>query len=189
MSMSRPDEAIKEVDRALELDPLSLSITYSAGWIHFQAGRYEDGIALTEKALDIDPANAAAHGYLASEYLWRGQYDRAIAEFRTAQKLRGSYSPYAIEVAHVYAVEGRRKEARSILVRLLSDPKWGKVAPYSFAVTYAALGQREEAFNWLWKSVADHSCTVVEINTDRALDLLRSDPRFAEIRRQFRLPS
>lgn len=117
-----------------------------------------------------------------------GQFERAIEEFQKAQKLRGSYSPYAIEIAHVYAVEGRKSEARSALARLLPDPKWGEVAPYSFAVTYAALGQKDNAFSWLQKSVDDHSCTVIEISTDRALDPLRSDPRFAVIRRQFRLP-
>jgi hypothetical protein len=42
----------------------------------------------------------------------------------------------------VYAVEGRRSEARKTLAYLLSDPQWGNVAPYSFAVTYAALGQK-----------------------------------------------
>ncbi len=188
IAMSRPEEAIQQIDRSLELDPLSLPITYSAGWIYFQAGRHEEGLALSKKALEIDPANAPAHGGLAADYLTTGQYDRAIDEFRTAQKLRGGYSPYAIEVAHVYAVEGRRSEARSTLSRLLVDPQWGKVAPYSFAVTYAALGQKDNAFAWLRKSVDDHSCTVIEISTDRALDPLRSDPRFSEIRRAFRLP-
>ncbi len=186
--MSRPDEAIKEIDRALELDPLSLPITYNAGWIYFQTGRHEEGLTLSKKALEIDPNNAPAHGGLAADYLLMGQYDRAIEEFHAAQKLRGGYSPYAIEVAHVYAVEGRRSEARNALARLLPDPKWGNLAPYSFAVTYAALGQKDDAFAWLQKSVVDHSCTVIEISTDRALDPLRSDHRFAEIRRQFRLP-
>jgi tetratricopeptide (TPR) repeat protein len=188
IAMSRPNEAIKEIDRALELDPLSLPITYNAGWIYFQTGRYEEGVTLSKKALEIDPNNAPAHGGLAADYLSMGQYDRAIEEFRAAQKLRGGYSPYAIEVAHVYAVEGRRSEARHALARLLSEPKWGSVAPYSFAVTYAALGQKDDAFTWLQKSVDDHSCTVIEISTDRALDPLRSDPRFAQIRRLFRLP-
>src|SRR5579859_1972970 len=188
MAMLRPDEAVRQIDRARELDPLSLSSAYNAGWIYFQAGRYEEGILLTKKALEIEPTSAPAHGGLAAEYMVRGEFDRAVEEFRTAQKLRGGYSPYAIEVAHVYAVEGRKREARDTLAPLLADPQWGKAAPYSFAVTYAALGQKDNAFVWLRRSVNDHSCTVTEINTDRALEPLRADPRFAEIRRQFRLP-
>jgi len=188
LAMSRPEEAIQQVDRALELDPLSLPVAYNAGRIYFEAGRHAAGLALTRRALDIDPNNAPTHGSLAAEYLSTGVYDQAIAEFRAAQKLRGGYSPYAIEVAHVYAVEGWRTAARDTLEPLLSDPKWGEVAPYSFAVTFAALGQKDKAFRWLRKSVEDHSCTVNEISTDQALDPLRGDARFAEIRRQFRLP-
>lgn len=187
VAMSRGDEAVEEIDRALELDPLSLPVAYNAGSIHFLTGRRDEGLALARKALEIDPNCAPAHGGLASDYLNMGDFQKAIDEFRRAQELRAGYSPYAVEIAQVYAVEGKKNEAYRALARLLSDPGWGKVAPYTFAVTYAALGQKNEAFKWLQKSVDDHSCSVMEVNTDHGLDPLRSDPRFTKIRLQFGL--
>ena len=188
-AMQRPDEAIQQIDRALELDPLSLGILYNAGWVYVSAGRDNEGILLAQRALEIDPSSAPAHGTLAIAYQAKGLYQGAIGEFRQAQKLRGSYSPYAVEVAHVYALAGEKNRARSLLSSLLADHGWGSAAPYSFAVTYAALGDKDKAFDWLRRSIDDHSCTVTEINTDRGLDVLRTDSRFLAIRRQFHLIS
>jgi hypothetical protein len=85
--------------------------------------------------------------------------------------------------AHTYALEGRNHRARTLLASLLSDSRWGDAAPYSFAVTYAALGQKDSAFRWLQRSVEDRSCTARELNNDHGLDPLRSDPRFSQIAR------
>ena len=188
-AMKRPDEAIRQIDRALELDPLCLGIQYNAGWVYLSLGRYDKALHFAQRALEIDPSSAPAHGTLAVAYQTKGLYAQAIDEFREAQKLRGSYSPYAVEVAHVYALAGEKNRARSLLSSLLADGGWGTAAPYSFAVTYAALGDKDKAFSWLKRSIDDHSCTVTEINTDRSLDFLRTDPRFLDIRRQFHLIS
>jgi hypothetical protein len=94
-----------------------------------------------------------------------------------------------VEVAHIYALAGEKNRARSLLSSLLADGGWGMAAPYSFAVTHAALGDKEKAFGWLKRCIDDRSCTVTEINTDRSLDILRTDHRFLEIRRQFHLIS
>src|ERR1035437_6874773 len=102
---------------------------------------------------------------------------------------RGYAHTYALEGrnhrarTHTYALEGRNHRARTLLASLLSDSRWGDAAPYSFAVTYAALGQKDSAFRWLQRSVEDRSCTARELNNDHGLDPLRSDPRFSQIAR------
>ncbi|MGH9433956.1 MAG: tetratricopeptide repeat protein, partial [Terriglobia bacterium] len=188
-AMLRRDEAIREIRRALDLDPLSVAVNYGAGSILTQAGRYDEAVRQLQKTLQIDPNNAVTHGVLAVAYERKRLYEQATSEFETAQRLQGGYSPYAVEVAHVYAQAGQSARARSILRELRRDRKWGTVAPYNLAVTYAALGDKDRAFHWLQESVNARSCTVAEINADRDLDPLRSDPRFNGIRRQFRLPS
>ena len=186
--MLRPDEALREIHRALELDPLSLSVNYGEAWVHIEAGRYDEALQQMNKTLEIDPNSAVAHGTLAVAYMNKGPSDEAIKEFHRAQQLRGEYSSYAVEVARVYAIAGRKTMAWKTLHPLLADCKWGLVAPYDFAVTYAALGNKDEAFHWLWRSVDDRSCTLTEINTDRALDALRSDPRFQDLLRRMDFP-
>ena len=188
-AMLRPEEAVREIKRALELDPLSVAINYGAGTVFTQAGRHDEAIGQLKKALEIDPGNAVTHGALAVAYERKKLYEKAAVEFETAQRLQGGYSPYAIEVAHVYVTDGRTAKAQAILRDLLADGKWAKASPMSFARVYASLGEKEAAFRWLQKSIDDRSCTVAEVNTDRDLDPLRSDPRFEQIRRQFRLPN
>ncbi|HEV2383597.1 MAG TPA: tetratricopeptide repeat protein [Terriglobia bacterium] len=188
-AMLRHDEAIREIHRALDLDPLSVAINYGAGAIYVQAGRYDEAVGQLQDTLKIDPNNAVTHGTLAVAYECKRLYQQSAREFETAQRLSGGYSPYAIEIAHVYAAEGQASKARSSLRALLADGKSAEVSPLSFARAYAALGEQEQAFHWLQKSMDDRSCTVAEINTDRDLDPLRSDPRFEQIRRRYHLPS
>ena len=188
-AMLRQEEALREIRRALDLDPLSVAINYGAGLIYTQVGRYEEAIRQLQKALEIDPNNAVTHGALAVAYERERLFGRAVSEFETAQRLSGGYSPYAVELVHVYALEGQVPKARAALRGLRADGKWAEVSPLSFARAYVALGEKKEAFRWLQKSIDDHSCTVAEINTDRDLDALRSDPRFEEIRHRFHLPN
>ena len=179
-AMKRPDEAIQHISRALELDPLAIGIRYNAGSIYLAAGRLDEAEVIAKRAIELDPNCAPAHGTLALVYEAQREYAAAINEFETAQKLRAGYSPYAVEVAHMYALEGNRLRARTVLTSLLSDSGWAQVAPYTFALTYAALGQKDHAFHWLKRCADDRSCTALEFN-NRALDPLRSDPRFAQI--------
>ena len=179
-AMKRPDEAMQQIGRALELDPLAIGIRYNAGAIYLAAGRLDEADAFAKRSIELDPNCAPAHGTLALVYEARQEYAAAIKEFETAQKLRAGYSPYAVEVAHVYALQGKRERARTLLASLLSDSGWAEVAPYTFALTYMALGQKDHAFHWLKRCTDDRSCTALEFNS-RALDPLRSDPRFAQI--------
>ena len=188
-AMMRSSEAMREINTALNLDPLSTAINYNKGFILMQAQRYGEAIEQFKKALEIEPKSAAAHGGLALAYMRNGMYKEAKAEFRIAQNLRGEFSPYEVEIAHVEALEGNSDSARRQLKLLKKKRGWGLTAPYTFAVSYAALGEKDEAFRWLQASVDDHSCTVSEINTDPALAPLRSDPRFTNIRTQFRVPN
>lgn len=182
-AMNRPDEAILHINRAVELAPLAVGIRYNASRVYLAAGRREEAVRAAKWALEIDPNSAPAHGTLAAAYAAEGLYGRAIAEFQTAQKLRAGYSAYAIEVAHMYALEGAKDRAQGLLASLVSDSHWTQAAPYNFALTYAALGQKEKAFFWLKRCEDDRSCTASEINNDHGLDPLRSDARFARITR------
>ena len=184
-AMKRHDEAIQHINRALELDPLAIGIRYNAGSIYLAAGRTDEALSIAKHALEMDPASAPAHGTLARVYLAKGEYEQALAEMRAAQDLRAEASPYAVEEARIYAMEGKTELARQQLAAVLRGRGWTKVAPYTFALTYAELGEKDKAFYWLQRSIDDHSCTASEINTDPGLDPLRPDARFSQIARLF----
>lgn len=182
----RYDEAIREMQHAIDLDPLSINASQNFGYVYALAGRYDEAITQLHKALDLDPNNPATHGYLGLAYEWKGDYPQSLDEFRTAQKVSGRLVPYAAGVAQVLALAGRTKEARVILNDLFVARKQEPVAAASFAQIYAALGDRDKAFLWLQQAIDERSCTVLELN-DHSFDSLKSDHRFAEIRRELKL--
>jgi len=76
---------------------------------------------------------------------------------------------------------GKRNEARKELAELQELSKQRYVSPDLFALIYAALGDKDQAFAWLEKSVEQHDLTTAHLKVDQRFDPLRSDPRFAEL--------
>jgi TolB-like protein/DNA-binding winged helix-turn-helix (wHTH) protein/Tfp pilus assembly protein PilF len=186
IAVQRPDDAIREMRRALELDPLSITVSQNAGYTYALAGRYDEALAQLRQALDLDPNNQVTHGYLGATLEWKGDYSRALEEFKTAQRVSGRWESYVSGIAHVLALMNRKKEARRILDRLLVLRDHENVSAGSLAYLYAALGDKDKAFYWLDESITEHSVTALEFNNDHSLDPLRSDPRFADLRRRFK---
>ena len=135
--------------RALELDPLSITVSQNAGYTYALAGRYDEALAQLRRALDLDPNNQVTHGYLGATLEWKGDYSRALEEFKTAQRVSGRWVSYAAGTAHVLALMNKKEEARRILDRLLVLRDHENISAGSFAYLYAALGDKDEAFYWL----------------------------------------
>ncbi|PYS53707.1 MAG: hypothetical protein DMF76_27770 [Acidobacteria bacterium] len=57
-----------------------------------------------------------------------------------------------------------------------------------FALIYAALGDKDQAFAWLDKSIDEHDLVTARLKVDQRFDNLRSDPRFAELVKRVGLP-
>lgn len=59
---------------------------------------------------------------------------------------------------------------------------------YHVALAHAALGEHEQAFEWLEKAVEDRSPQLVQLRLDPRLDRLRSEPRFQDLLRRMNFP-
>ncbi len=108
---------------------------------------------------------------------------RAILEFQKAHAKEN--------LAHVYALSGRRSDALKLLEKLKGASKGESVHAYDVAVVYAGLGEKEQALEWLEKEYhARHErpSDMVYIKVDPRLDPLRSDPRFKDLLRRMGLP-
>jgi hypothetical protein len=88
-------------------------------------------------------------------------------------------------MAHAQASMGRQEEARAILARLTEIAKTRYINPYAFAVIHLALGEKDQALEWMEKNVRDHASAATNlINVDPYLDSLRGDPRFEALVRR-----
>ncbi len=187
MSMGRTSESIAEMNRAHDLDPLSISMNFSLGWRLYMAREYDQAIEQLRNTIDMDPAFVLPHLVLGQAYEQKKAYDQAIAELRRATELSLGSPPVLAALARTLAVSGRITEARNLLEQLqLSKRQY--VSPFYVAIVYAGLGENERALDWLEKAYADHSNAIVFLKVDPQLDTLRSHPRFHELQRKLRLP-
>jgi tetratricopeptide (TPR) repeat protein len=188
-AMGRLDEAIVEMKRAEAIDPLSLIINSNMEWVLYLARRNDDAIAHCRKTLQIDPSFFATHKYLGLMYVQREMYDQAITAYQKARDLSAD-DPHIISlVGHAYALAGRREKALEALDNLeeLSNRRY--VSPYSIALIYTGLGEKDQAFAWLEKAYDDRSGLMVYLKVEPMLDSLRSDTRFAELVHRIGLPT
>lgn len=175
----RTDEAIAEMKRAQELDPLSPTVNANFGWIYFFARRYDQTIEQERKTSEIDPNFGHVHAKMGEAYAMKGMYEQAIAELQKANDLTAG--TIGMGLGHAYAVSGKRDEAREEIDKLKEQSKHSYVPPYWIAMTYAGLGEKDEAFKWLEKEYEDQDWLLCFIKVDPRWDSLRSDPRFVDL--------
>jgi TolB-like protein/DNA-binding winged helix-turn-helix (wHTH) protein/tetratricopeptide (TPR) repeat protein len=173
------DEALREVELAEELDPLSLNIKGEKGNILYLTRRYAALIAYAQ-TLPEDP-NCLPQVPLGLAYLQLGRYPEAISAFQEASRILRSDWRRVVELACAYALAGQRAEAAAYLHELQARARREHIPPSSFALIYTAFGQKEEAFHWLSQAVAEHEFPLPDLNAEPRWDALRADPRFAEL--------
>jgi Flp pilus assembly protein TadD len=179
--MDRSEDALKQAQRAYELDPLSLIVNTEVGWIYYSQHKYAEAIESFQKVIDLDPQFARAHTRLGMTYAARRDFGRAIVEFKKAQELSGPDAYVDGLVGYTEALSGDPAAARKLLDELTDRSRRQYVSAFSMALVSEALGERDAAMKWLTKSYQDRSTYMVYAKTDPLLDGLRSDPRFSEL--------
>ena len=177
LGLKRYDESITLARRAEELDPLSAQIGVMVGRALFYLGQYDQSIAHCRKTLELDPRYIWAHTQIAHCFLRQGRYDEAIAELRRAQEINRHDTNLSF-LGYVYAVSGRRAEARRALTKLQTEARRRHVSPTYLARVYAGLGEKDRALALLRQAYEEHSEHVPYLSTTPFFDSLRSDPRF-----------
>ena len=185
-AMGRHDQAIAEIKRAQELDPLSPLMLVVGGEVCLYARRYDEVIEQCRKALELDSSYALAHAWLASAYAEKAMYEEATTEFEKAARLFGS-DPWG-GLALVYARTGKRDEALKILGRMREQSNRGEFSPVRTACLYLAVGEKQRALDWLEKAYEERDPYMAFLNVRPGLDPLRSDPRFQDLLRRMNFP-
>ena len=188
MSVGRFDESLAQIRRAQELDPLSLPINMTLGWVLLTARQNDQSVEQLRKTLEMDPNFILAHHRLGLAYEQQGKYDEAIAEFKQVVELTSGKPIGLSALSYAYAMAGRRAEAEKMLAELQEQSKVRFVSPTSIAVIFAALGNKDQAFAWLEKAHKENDALIVRLRVDSRYDSLRSDPRFADLVRRVGLP-
>jgi tetratricopeptide (TPR) repeat protein len=186
-AVGRHDEAIREIKKARQLDPLSLIVRVAEGRILHFARRFDDAIEQFHKVLDLDPNFIQAHCDLGASLEAKGAVQQALAEFETCVALSRGGPLYVASVAEAQARMGNKDIALTILSQLQASSDQ-YVSPTSIAFIYSSLGETDDAIAWQEKAFEERDASLAWANVAAESDALRSDPRFSDLLRRMKFP-
>jgi TolB-like protein/tetratricopeptide (TPR) repeat protein len=178
MRLGKPEEALREARRAVELDPVSMAAYNNLAAMYSYAGQPQRAVDASQAALALAPDAAAFISNLALSYSDLGRHAEAI---RTAERARSldAEDPFTLAtLGYVYGRAGKRAEAERALTALQAQPD---ASPYLIATIYAGLGEKERAFGMLEQAVKQRDDLVPDLGVDPVFTDLRGDPRFARL--------
>ena len=187
-AMGRFEEALAEIEKARELDPLSLAINTGVGHVLYLSGQYDRSIEEYKKAVELEPGFMATHVWFGRPYLEKGMYDEAIAELETAVQLSADSTIALAMLGHGLASAGRHDEARRILEKLKEKSKSQYVPSYWIAVLYNGFRDKEQVVAWMQKAFEERSSWLVWSNVEPRFAWLRDDPEFAALMSAMKFP-
>jgi TolB-like protein/DNA-binding winged helix-turn-helix (wHTH) protein/tetratricopeptide (TPR) repeat protein len=186
MAMGRVEESLAASLRAIDLDRFDLTLNAHLGWHYLYAREYDRAVEQLLKTIELDPNFVTSYLYLGFVYEQKGMNEAAIAEFSKAVARSGDGRRPVMEAAlgHAYAAAGRRVEAQRAIEGLKMAAERRYISPYSIAVIYLGLGDKEQAFAWLNRAYQERDNWLIYLNVEPRLDPLRSDPRFNDLLRR-----
>jgi TolB-like protein/DNA-binding winged helix-turn-helix (wHTH) protein/Tfp pilus assembly protein PilF len=188
-AMGRHPESFREIQRALELDPLSISINFSYGWRLYFARQYDQAIQQLKATIDLDPDFVLAHLVLGQAYEEKGQYAQALEELKKAVELSPNSPLMLAGLGRGEGMAGNNVEAWRVISRLDEMSKRQYVSPFFVALVYTGVGENRQALDRLEKAYKDRSNGLIFLAVDPELDRLRSLPQFQELQRRMGLGS
>jgi serine/threonine-protein kinase len=178
----RPQEAIAESERALEIDPFSPLVSMNLGRAYYRARDYDRAIKHFKRTLADDPKNSSASYVLGYVYLQKGMYREAVQIFEEMSS-RNKWLA-AAPLGYAYARVDRKEEALKILDEM---DKKRDLPSQERAIVYLGLGDHDRAFHWLEEAYKERFGPIISLTSDPIFDALRPDPRFADLARRINL--
>jgi len=169
--------------RAQSLAPKTFAWHYLDAIVLQRLARQTEAAARLEQALTISPDDLPARVKLAEALLEAGNIERSQRLFDALRRVPESEAAAELGLGRIAATEGHHEEAVAHLQRAVSlFPEWG-AAHYALALSYRALGRREEAQRALerhaqygprWPAIADPVlATVTSLRDDAQTNLQR----------------
>jgi tetratricopeptide (TPR) repeat protein len=182
MEMGRTEDGIGHIKQAVALDPFALIMNAALGLSYFYGRHYDKSIDAYRKALELDP-HQTLYGIFAEAYAAKGMYNEMVAEYVREFRLpEGKPESVIQEYEKAFQTGGIKGWREKDLQEELKEAAQGR-RYYQVAINYAALGKKDEAFQWLEKALDENNVNLwmLRIKADPRSDPLRSDPRFQQV--------
>jgi tetratricopeptide (TPR) repeat protein len=184
----RFEEGVREIRIAERVDPLSLRTKILTAWTLYQARHYEEALEVGRQVVDLDKNYPQGYAQLGNNQLQLGQTDEAIANFQKFDRMIPNSALAKYILCHALVAGGREAEARRVLeeIKTLADRTY--VKPYFLGMAFAALNERDAAFENFEKAFAENDPWMLWFGTEPMLDRLRDDARLNDLLRRMKLP-
>jgi len=179
VARGRFDQAIAEVERAQQLDPLSLAINTDLGLVLYLARRYDEAVQQYRAAMDLDPGFPDARVGLLMAYNEIGMFHQPVSEFLRSPETFSRDIASRLEEA--YLQSGVTGYWRAYLELAETPGTDVACSPYVRARLYAEIGDEGRALRWLDKAYAERDGGLSLLRVDPGLDDLRAEPRFRAV--------
>jgi len=181
MAHGRVEEALIEGHTAQELDPASVSIRRTVGWLYYYARRYDRAEHHLARAIEMNPTSEENFRILGLVQVMAGRVDEGVATLREATTMAGTGTLTTGTLAYALDRAGRHEEAETIRCALEARHDAEYVSATSIATAYLASGDMSSAMDWLERAHAERRGWVVYLNVNPIMDPLRAMPRFHEL--------
>ncbi len=182
-----PEEALRYVTLARDLDPLSPIILTAIGIVHHLHRAYNEALRTYSQVIDTEMAFAPAHYYAGLSYEQLGRYDDAAENFLRATEIAGRGWLFLGALGHCYGVSGERELAEQVLRDVEEQERVRYVSPYNVMLIHLGLGNTDAALHWLERSLEDRSSGLWHTPLEPRFDVIRDDPRFRDLVTRFGL--
>jgi TolB-like protein/Flp pilus assembly protein TadD len=179
--LGRFDEAIKEAETALHMDPLSPLALEGCAFVHILSRDYKTALQFCRQLAELDPVFWKAYSSLGRVLGLLGRYDEAIASLERARALAGDVPSILAATAQTLGAAGFVWEARALLDQLHEIHKSRWVPSSCFAIACIGLGDHEMALTYLETACEKREQAVSCLKVHPLYDPLRSEPRFQKM--------
>ena len=182
-TQARHEDAVREIRRAVALDPLSIR-THSFGTVLLLFTRqYDEAVDLARRGLELEPRSAFTLAFQGVAYAEQGRFEEAVDNLRRAVQLDDSLTILALQ-AHVLAVAGRKSQAEAVIRRVREAAQHRYFCPYEIATVYVSLGDADTAYELFRQGTDERADCMAWLGVEPWIDAFRSDPRYARLLRE-----
>jgi len=184
----RVEEALAEMRRALELDPLDPFYNTLVGYLLHCMRKFEPAVRQQQHAIDLDPTFFLAHWLLAATYVNNGRFDEAVAAAERANELSGGNPLTLGSLGSIYGRAGRPAEARRVLDELTARRRSTYVPACALAWAHFGVGALDRGLEWMARGVEERDPLLVTgLRGGPTYDRVRSFPAYQALLRKMNL--
>ncbi len=188
MMAGRFDDALRELLRARELDPLSPNIMQALSWAYYQARRFEESHTTSRNMLEAVPEFAYGLATFSWTLRHAGSADEAVKVAEKALDVSSGGQLFVATLGAAYAAAGRHEDARAALNRLHEMSARCYVSPYHRALIHLLMGERQRSLSLLREAYTINEGWLVWLGVEPQLDPLRGEPEFEDLLLKTRNP-